>query len=368
MAGNSRLGEAKAEKNDEYYTRLADIENELRYYRRHFKGKTVLCNCDDPFESQFFKYFVMNFNQLGLNKLIATCYQGSPIMGTQLDFWNMTPDVHQGTPYKAVVTSVYDATGDGYLDMEDIKELFRTGENELIKLKGDGDFRSEECLALLDEADVIVTNPPFSLFREYITTLIERKKKFVIVGPLSGAKYKKTFPLVRDGKIWLGYKPTGKDMYFDVSEELSEWLVNNKKKGSGYVIIDGEIKGRAQAVWFTNLDIKKRHDNIVLVKRYSPEKYPSYNNFPGIEISDVSEIPCDWDGYMGVPISFLELHNPDQFEIVGLGEGNLAKEIGITRNSEGRTKLEYTLPNGDLKLAFARIIIRNKHPEPRKQS
>ena len=364
MAGsNGQMGAAKAEKYAEYYTRLVDIENELRHYRRHFKGKTVLCNCDDPYESNFFKYFVLNFNRLKLKKLIATCYDGSKIAGTQLSFFDEPAPSRSGTPYKAVVTVVRDANGDGREDLLDIAELFRIGENEISELEGDGDFRSPECLALLDEADVVVTNPPFPLFREYAKTLIDREKKFVIIGPDKGVKYKETFPYIRDGKMWVGYKSMTKDMYFHVPDERKEWLVENKKKGSGWVVVDDEVMGRAQAIWFTNLDIKKRHENIVLFREYDPSKYQSYTNFDGIDVPQVSEIPCDYEGNMGVPISFLDEYNPDQFEIIGLGEGNLAKEIGITRNHEGRTKLEVQDPEGTYRRPFARLVIRNRHPE-----
>lgn len=183
-SANANLGAAKTAKKDEFYTQLTDIEKEMRYYRKHFKGKTVLCNCDDPFESNFFKYFVLNFNRLGLKKLIATCYTGSPIAGKQLSLFDIIGDDEekQDKPYKAVVTKVYDVTGDGGVDMFDVAELFKSHENELTELYGDGDFRSEECLALLDEADIVVTNPPFSLFREYVATLMEHDKKFIIIG------------------------------------------------------------------------------------------------------------------------------------------------------------------------------------------
>ena len=359
MAGNNNLGSAKAEKNDEFYTRLIDIENELRYYRRHFKGKTVLCNCDDPFESQFFKYFVMNFVKLGLKKLIATCYRGSPIAGTQLDFWNSSNVQSKGIPYKAIVTSVYDATGDGYLDMEDIKELFRIGKNELVELKEDGDFRSDECLALLDEADIVCTNPPFSLFHEYVMTLVKHNKKFIIIAPLNGIKYKHTFPLIKNGTMWLGVTSPKE---FIASKNYTKRANLRVKKDGTTVAVFGNI------YWVTNLDIKKRHEDLILVKRYDASSYPSYDNFDGIEVSDVKDIPYDYDGFMGVPISFLEVHNPEQFELIGRGEGNLAKEIGVTKNFRGRTDLAITLSDGTHTCPYARIVIRNKHPEPRKQS
>lgn len=363
MAKNENLSTAKAERNDEFYTRLVDIENELRYYRRHFKGKTVLCNCDDPFESQFFKYFVMNFARLQLKKLIATCYKSSLIKGTLFDFCDVDRNVPKETPYKAVITSVYDVNGDGYLDMEDIRELFKTGENELTELKGDGDFRSEECLELLDEADVIVTNPPFSLFREYITTLINHKKKFVVIGPLSGVTYKSTFPLLRDGVIWFG-ATTPK--IFDVPPGAN---IDKNSRKNIYVLDDGSVIAKfGNVYWYTNLDLKKRHEDLILVKRYNPSEYSHYTNFNGIEINDITEIPCDWDGFIGVPPSFLVQHNFEQFEIVGFGKGNLAKEIGVTKNHRGRTDLEIELPNGKYLCPFGRLVIRNKHPEPRKQS
>ena len=204
MAGNRNLAKAKDIKNDEFYTQLSDIEDELRHYRRHFRDKTVLCNCDDPFESNFFKYFALNFNRLGLKKLVATCYSGSPIAGTQLSLFGDATEEERRTPYKAVVTSVHDATGNGGIEMEDVAELFRNGENSIDRLDGNGSYDSAECLELLDEADIVVTNPPFSLFREYITTLLEHGKKFIVMGNKNALKYKETFPLIRDGLLWPG--------------------------------------------------------------------------------------------------------------------------------------------------------------------
>lgn len=217
MAKNAALGKAKDAKQDEFYTQLADIENELRHYRPHFKGKTILCNCDDPYESNFFKYFALNFNKLKLKKLIATCYAGSPITGTQLSLFGDETEDERRTPYKAVVTTVRDMTGEGGIDMLDVAELFRTGENTIEMLEGGGDFRSAECMALLDEADIVVTNPPFSLIREYITTLIEHEKSFVVIAPQSATKYKETFPLIRGNKMWLGYNSG--DMAFCVPDD-----------------------------------------------------------------------------------------------------------------------------------------------------
>lgn len=357
MAGNKTLGKAKDAKKDEFYTQLEDIENELRHYRPHFKGKTVLCNCDDPYESNFFKYFALNFNKLKLKKLIATCYSGSPITGTQLNLFGEDTDEQRRTPHKAVVTTVHDTTGEGGIDMLDVAELFRNGENAIERLAGDGDFRSSECLELLNEADIVVTNPPFSLWREYVTTLIEKGKRFIVVGPQNAIKYKETFPLIRDNKLWLGYGFPGNVAFFQSPYE--DVAVSSQHK-EGLIRVSG-------VMWFTNLDIKKRHEEAILFRRYTPEEYPSYTNFDGIDVAKASDIPCDYSGCMGVPITFMSQHNPEQFEIVGLGEGDLAKEIGITRNHEGRTKLEFQAPDGVYKRPYARVVIRNLHPEEPKQ-
>lgn len=239
MAGNSNLASAMEAKQDEFYTQLRTIEDELRHYRKHFKGKTVLCNCDDPFESNFFKYFALNFNKLGLKKLIATCYAGSSITGTQLSLFGDDTDEERRTPYKAIVTTVHDATGNGGVDMLDVAELFRSGENRLEKLEGDGDFRSRECLELLDEADIVATNPPFSLFREYLSTLIEHDKKFVIIGNQNTATTKDIFPLLKENKVWLGYH-SGHTL-FEVPDsygipDFYDKTDKQKLRSNGYVI------------------------------------------------------------------------------------------------------------------------------------
>ncbi len=288
MAGNnSNLGAAKRAKNDEFYTQLTDIEKELRHYRKHFKGATVLCNCDDPFESNFFKFFVLNFKRLGLKKLIATCYEGSAVAEYRDG---------RAKPYKAVVTTVHDTTGDGGVDMEDVRNLFELGENELVELEGDGDFRSEECLALLDEADIVVTNPPFSLFREYVAVLMEHQKKFIIIGNKNAITYKEIFPLLKDNSVWLG------------SESPSEFFTPDG--------MTKRVNGLTR--WFTNLDIKKRHEELILVKKYAghEDEYPTYDNYDAIEVSKVADIPLDYDGVMGVPITFLDKYSPEQFEIL----------------------------------------------------
>ncbi len=366
MAKNANLSAAKTAKNDEFYTQLSDIENELRHYRAHFRGKTILCNCDDPFESNFFKYFVLNFNRLGLKKLIATCYATSPIMGSQLRyhvqdngqisllFDEPFADEGRGHPYCAVVTKVYDKTGDGGVDMVDVAELFVSGENTLTELEGDGDFRSPECLALLEEADIVVTNPPFSLFREYVAVLMEHDKKFIIIGSRNAITYKEIFPLLRDNRMWIGYGFAHGDAYFHIPAEKAKGFANGV-----YNSENGLVHFR-NCTWFTNLDIKQRHEELILVKRYMPDEYPHYDNYDAINVDKVVDIPCDYAGVMGVPITFLDKYNPDQFEIVGLIAGNIRGLAGIPSsiNKDG--------PYLNGKLKYGRIFIRNLHPEPPK--
>lgn len=363
MAGNKSLNAAAAAKQDEFYTQITDIEKELRHYRKHFAGKTILCNCDDPFESNFFKYFVLNFNRLGLAKLIATCYAGSPIIYTQVNLFGEPEEVVQAErekkPYKVEVTQVYDTSGDGGVDMLDVAELFRTGKNALELLEGDGDFRSPECLALLDEADIVVTNPPFSLFREYVATLVERRKKFIIIGSLNAVKYREIFPLIMHNEMWLGYG--NGDMAFRVPDYFEPRETRYWQDETGQ-----KWRSLGNIAWFTNLDIKKRHEDIILVKRYEAENYPQYVNYSGIDVSKISEIPYDYTGVMGVPITFMQHHNPEQFEIIGLGTGEIAKSLGVTKNYRGRTDISYQRKDGTFTCPYERVLIRNLHPEEAK--
>lgn len=365
MAGNSALSAAVKAKKDEFYTQLTDIEKEMRYYRKHFKGKTVLCNCDDPFESNFFKYFVLNFNRLGLKKLIATCYATSPIMGQQLSLFDVVggDEDKKGKPYKAVVTKVYDVTGDGGVDMFDVAELFKSHENELTELYGDGDFRSEECLALLDEADIVVTNPPFSLFREYMAVLMEHEKHFIIIGNVNAITYKEVFPLIMENRLWFGASIHSGDRKFYVPDD---YPLN--AAGCG-IDSDGRRFIRVKGVrWYTNLDYKQRHEEMILVKRYSPETYPQYDNYDAINVDKTSDIPCDYAGVMGVPITFMDKYNPDQFEIVGMAAGN-TRATGFYFNVPYEPHPEDRggcgVVNG--KRVYARYLIRNKHPEEPKE-
>lgn len=387
MARNSTLSAAKSAKNDEFYTQLTDIEKELRHYKQHFSGKTIFCNCDDPFESNFFKYFVLNFNRLGIKKLISTCYSGSPIANQQLSLFDVLESGQENAnkPYKAIVTQVYDRTGDGEVDMIDVAELFKSGENLLEELKEDGDFRSAECLELLNESDIIVTNPPFSLFREYIALLISLDKKFIIIGNINAVKYSDIFPLIQSNKLWsgMGFNIT---MDFLMPDDYS-------LKGNAYIDKNGKKHGYVPGIaWFTNLDIKKRHNELILVKKYDSSEYPKFDNYNAIEVSKVKDIPCDYSGVMGVPITFLSEYNPDQFEILGVSSAmsnddslnirkDYSKYIGYKQNGEknGRTgstfgnapviekddgkSVYYELNGRRVQATYARLFIRNKHPE-----
>lgn len=363
--GNSQLSAAKKAKNDEFYTRMTDIEHELVHYRDHFKGKVVLCNCDDPFESNFFKYFALNFNPLGLKKLIATCYSGSPIAGGEYQPSLFDDDVDENTgrhrrAYKAVVNVFRDTTGDGGLDMDDIRNLLDSGENELTELHGDGtygagDFRSKECLELLDEADIVVTNPPFSLFREYVATLMEHEKKFVVLGNMNAITYKEVFPLLRDNKMWTGFKHFGGGMNmiqpkgsFD-STKTKSYEVDEK----GNI-----IKNVMGVIWYTNLDIDKRHEDLILYRRYAddPSKYPHYDNYDAIEVSKVKDIPEDYWGVMGVPITFMDKYNPGQFDIIGCSESEGRGFSNGLRDPTSKT----AQPTIDGRKVYKRLFIRRR--------
>lgn len=375
MAKNKGLTAANKAKKDEFYTQLSDIEKEMRYYKKHFKGKTVLCNCDDPFESKFFEFFVKKFNSFGLKKLIATCYADSPIMGQQLSIFDIDPTAQPGTPYKAVVTKVYDKTGDGYVDMFDVKELFVSGENELSQLEGNGDYRSPECVSLLEEADIVVTNPPFSLFRDYVALLMEYEKDFIIIGNQNAITYREFFPLFMQNKVWLGASIHSGDRAFYVPDDYPL-----EAAGCGVDQETGRKFIRVKGVrWFTTLDHRQRHEGLDLFKRYSPDEYPTYENFNAINVDVTKSIPCDYAGIMGVPITFMDKYSPEQFEIIGhpqsqiLPEGwkgvsqefvDLYYEQGNTGQiSAGWINPVYVNKDGKAVVPYQRILIRNLNPE-----
>lgn len=365
MGSNANLNQANRAKKDEFYTQLSDIETELKHYRDHFKGKVVLCNCDDPFESNFFKYFCLNFNRLGLRKLIATCYSGSPITGNELTLFGDETEEEKRTPYKAVVTSVYDANGDGATSMVDVAQLFKQGENRCERLKGNGDFRSRECLQLLDEADIVVTNPPFSLFREYVGTLMEHHKKFIIIGNVNAISYKETFPYLQKNKMWIGSSIHSGDRKFNVPDDypLSGATCGVDDEGRKFIRVKG-------VRWYTNLDFKSRHEEMILVKRYNPDDYPKYVNFDAIEVSKTADIPCDYDGKMGVPITFMDKFNADQFEIVGISNHDAHPIKPLVEQdakySQGGPAFYIKTGDREYRRIFGRIIIRNLHPEPQR--
>lgn len=324
-AKNNNLHAAKRGKNDEFYTQLSDIENELRHYKHHFKDKVVYCNCDDPRMSNFFHYFSYNFEHLGLKRLIATCYK------------NQDMDLFSQNNSDQAVYLIYegDKNGDRIPSKDEI---------EVKPLKGDGDFRSDECIELLKQADIVVTNPPFSLFREYVAQLIEHDKKFLIVGNQNAITYKEVFSLIRDNKVWLGTKSG--DMKFVVPSHYElrntrSWLDEN---GVNW-------RSLGNACWFTNLDHSKRHEKLILWKTYTPEEYPHYDNYHAVNVNKVADIPIDFDGVMGVPITFLDKYNPEQFEIIGLD-----RYVEDNPNYGKR----FTLND---KETYARILIKHKHPQ-----
>ncbi|MBQ7394830.1 MAG: adenine-specific methyltransferase EcoRI family protein [Lentisphaeria bacterium] len=314
MAGNSNLQAANKAKKDEFYTQLTDIEKELRHYKNHFRDKTVFCNCDDPFESNFFKYFAMNFNFLGLKKLIATCYDGSPIAGDELPLFDDADDSEpKKTAHKIEIMEVSDENGDGAIDLADVELLIKNRKNTLTTLHGNGDFRSEECIELLKQADIVVTNPPFSLFREYMAQLVQYDKKFLIIGNVNSITYKEIFPLIKENRLWLGASIHSGDREFAVPDSypLNAAGCRVDENGKKYIRVKG-------VRWFTNLDYPQRHEDLDLYKRYSPEEYPKYDNYDAVNVDKTSDIPYDYNGVMGVPITFLDKYNPEQFEIIGL--------------------------------------------------
>jgi len=327
-AQNRNLNRARAVKNDEFYTQLSDIERELTHYKDHFFGKVVLCNCDDPWVSNFFNYFSRNFEFLRLKKLIATCYK------------NQERDVFSRHDSERAISLEYD--GDRNQNrMPDPDEI------GIKPLHGDGDFRSGECVALLRQVDIVVTNPPFSLFREYVNQLIEHGKKFLILGSMNAITYKEIFRHVMVDKIWLWVNNGAKKFGVpDDAEKFSD--IQNGKK----------IVNMGNVGWYTNLDVAKRHENLMLYKRYSPDEYPSFDNYDAINVDKTKDIPTDYAGVMGVPISFLDKYNPDQFEIIGLAAGNIQGLAGIP-SSIGRDG-----PYIDGKLKYGRIFIRHKQVSP----
>lgn len=366
MANNNKaLSAAGKAKKDEFYTQLVDISNELRHYKEHFRDKVVFCNCDDPYESNFFKFFALKFNEWGLKKLICTCYAGSPVVYTQLSLFGdddqeLRRVESDKKPYKIVITHVDDLNGDGAVDLTDIEMLLRSVDGKPELLQGDGDFRSDECVELLKEADIVVTNPPFSLFREYVAQLVAYDKEFLIIGNVNAVKYKEIFPLFMQNKLWLGASIHSGDRAFYVPDDYPLEAAGcgiDKKTGRKFIRVKG-------VRWFTNLDYHERHADLVLYRNYSPECNPQYDNYNAIEVSKTADIPCDYSGIMGVPITFFDKYNPDQFEILWQASGNtrasappeVLRELGYVSSKEDRGGC--CLING--RRCYDRVFIRRK--------
>ncbi len=290
MSGNKNLHAANKAKNDEFYTQLTDIEKELKNYKEHFKDKIVFCNCDDPEYSNFWKYFSLNFDHLQLKKLIATHYETDKA-SYKLEMYRDEAGVH----------------------------------TEIKTLKQNGDFRSPECIELLRGSDIVVTNPPFSLFREYVAQLMEYDKKFLIIGNMNAITYKEIFPLLKDNRIWLGINNGSHE--FEVPDSYAKGTIRIDADGQKYAKL-GNI------AWYTNLDNRKRHEDIILYRQYNEDAYPKYDNYDAINVNKTSDIPRDYDGVMGVPISFLDRYNPEQFEIISFRKGEDNKPLAFTRKEE----------------------------------
>lgn len=353
---NQSLGKARDAKQDEFYTQLGDINNELKHYRAQLRGKTIFCNCDDPFESNFFKYFALNFNELGLKKLIATSYKGSPIAGSELSLFPAEETGEVRESYAIEINEIPDQDGNGAIDLTDVEYLLKNDANTSRKLSGDGlygaaDFRSRACVELLKQSDIVITNPPFSLFREFVSQLIEHDKQFLIIGSQNAITYRDIFNLISENKVWLGSKSG--DMAFRVPDhyevrETRSWVDDDGQKW----------RSLGNACWFTNLDLAKRHEEISLYKKYTQDEYPTYCNYDAIEVSKVADIPVDYSGAMGVPITFLDKYNPEQFEIVG-SSAILALPMSQIV-SQGKGSGRFYLDNGDgtYHRLYDRIVIR----------
>jgi hypothetical protein len=395
---NKNLTNAKRVKNDEFYTQFDDIQKEIGAYLEYnpdvFRGKVVYCNCDDPFESNFFRYFVLNFNKLGLKQLITTSYKPSPVANTQLALFGddktltkskSLPAGRQGRPKvnanKFIINEVHDIDGDGEFNLKDVAKQLKTNKhNEWTPLESDGDFRSDECVKLLKQSDIVITNPPFSLFREYLKQLMDYKKKFLIIGNMNAIAYKEIFPLLKENKVWLGNncKVNAGAMFFEIPEKIAnlEQVREIKTNESGKKIYITRVQG---VRWFTNLDHGRRHQPIPLmskaevIKFVTKKPFDQYYNYDAIEVSLVKNIPSDCKGVMGVPISFLDKYSPEQFEIIGLGIANLGLSVGVKpykpEHKKFRKEIQkrgtvngdlYMIKNGIVEVPYARVLIRHK--------
>ena len=375
------LRSAQGAKNDEFYTRLEDIENELKKYKSQLENKIVFCNCDDPYESNFFKYFASNFNHLKLKKLIATSFTKSPIVGLQLDLYEMEGLKPEGKqPFKIEINEVPDKNKDGVITLEDVAELLKHDKNVVTPLIEDGDFRSSESVALLKECDIVVTNPPFSLFRDFMELLTFHQKDFLIIGNTNSFTYREIFKLFKDDKIRTGYTNFNRGMFFVVPDE---WEKFHHIDDSGR-----KIARVSTSCWITNLDVDKHKEKLVLYKQYNSQEYFSYDNYDAINVDRYLEIPDNYFGVIGVPITYLDKHNPDEFEIIALGNSKenfvptkkyinpiKHKKTGETQNGNAinsvltisqkrkpKDTVYYTSDNSDFLIApYARLLIKRRH-------
>lgn len=383
MANNNDLTMAKRAKKDEFYTQLSDIEKEMYNYKDHFAGKVVLCNCDDPFESNFFKYFAMNFNHLKLKKLIATCFDGSAIQGEQLSLFDVegVKDTVESDrqAYKLEITEVLDVDGSGTTDISDVEFLIKNKKNVLTVLEGNGSFDGPECIKIIEDEQaignsiIVATNPPFSLFRSYMALLHKYALKYIILGNVNAVTYKEIFPLIKDNEVWFGASIHSGDREFRVPDDYPLTATGCRVDDNGIKYV--RVKG---VRWFTNLDYPQRHEDLIIWKKYheDPSAFPHYDNYDAIEVNKTADIPCDYEGAMGVPITFLDKYNPSQFEILGMCENmdlyKLKTRVYTSEEchnryfelfgKEGTYDLNAAgVVNG--KKVYQRILVRNKHPQ-----
>lgn len=349
---NSNLTAAKRNKNDEFYTQLSDIENELKHYRKHFAGKTVYCNCDDGVMSNFFKYFMLNFKFLGLDRLIATSY-GRPVSDERaVEYAERLGDEYMTLSDETKRKFASDSQlRFEYIGEPDNADMPRWSSVIVTELEGDGDFRSDESIKFLKESDIVVTNPPFSLFREYVAQLIEYEKEFVVLGNMNAVSYKEIFPLIKENKLWYGPSISSGDREFQVPESYPLTAASSRIDEDGNRFV--RVKG---VRWFTNIDHLKRHEELILYKQYDPKYYPKYDNYDAINVDKVKEIPEDYDGVMGVPITFLDKYNPEQFEIVNANEYRRTEQVRL--KPHGLVKDKESAIDGKPK--YVRILIKNK--------
>ena len=378
---NANLSNAKTAKNDEFYTQYADIQKEINAYLDYdpnvFRGKTVLLPCDDPEWSNFTKFFAQNFELLGLKKLISTSYAPEskrykiPYQPTLFETAQPYFSPDKTKTHGKIFILERDITGDNRINIDDLEWQY---------LEGDGDFRSKEIKALRDEADIIVTNPPFSLFREFVAWLIEADKKFIIIGNKNAITYKEVFPLIKDNLMWVGRTPMTQDLLFEIPKAFEKTFVENGKNGSNYKLVDGKVLGRSTSIWLTNVDHGRRHEPLKLMTmaenfKYSKHKnirgrkdYIHYDNYDAIEVPFTDAIPSDYEGVMGVPISFLDKYCPEQFEIIGQTQGDSGKELGLKPFDRELKRLNPSLRDGQLyymvngipQKPYARVLIRKK--------